>query len=364
MLLLDAYGFGHPRASSGDDTRILRSSHGDDAFYARWAREARAVWEAFGQEQRVELFVQAGTLWFARRESGFEADSEATLRGLDIPVEHLSTDEVVHRWPGIRVDDLAWALFEPQGGLLLARRGVETVARAARRAGVDLRIGGGAPARIPCRGSTGVDQPARRLADHRRGVRLRVRTLAAGALPGHDRRPDPRDEAERALPGTGARRRALDGAALPDLGRLRDDLLRDRRGRHDRRQGRDQIPTARRSTPPGPPTGSSIPRPCRRSVTIAASGSLTWPRRRSSRRASASTRRPKTAHFLIDRHPSLDDVWLVGGGSGHGFKHGPVIGRYVADLLDGHEPTDEERRFSWTRDRSALTHLRTSAELV
>ena len=140
VLLLDAYGFGHPRASSGDDTRILRSSHGDDAFYARWAREARAVWEAFGQEQRVELFVQAGTLWFARRESGFEADSEATLRGLDIPVEHLSTDEVVHRWPGIRVDDLAWALFEPEGGLLLARRGVETVARAARRAGVDLRI--------------------------------------------------------------------------------------------------------------------------------------------------------------------------------------------------------------------------------
>ena len=70
------------------------------------------------------------------------------------------------------------------------------------------------------------------------------------------------------------------------------------------------------------------------------------------------------AHFLIDRHPSLDDVWLVGGGSGHGFKHGPVIGRYVADLLDGHEPTDDERRFSWSRDRSVPTHLRTSAELV
>jgi sarcosine oxidase len=37
--------------------------------------------------------------------------------------------------------------------------------------------------------------------------------------------------------------------------------------------------------------------------------------------------------FLIDRHPELENVWLVGGGSGHGFKHGPAIGEYVADRL-------------------------------
>lgn len=34
--------------------------------------------------------------------------------------------------------------------------------------------------------------------------------------------------------------------------------------------------------------------------------------------------------FLIDRHPDFDNVWLVGGGSGHGFKHGPALGEYVA----------------------------------
>lgn len=34
--------------------------------------------------------------------------------------------------------------------------------------------------------------------------------------------------------------------------------------------------------------------------------------------------------FLIDRHPELENVWLVGGGSGHGFKHGPAVGEYVA----------------------------------
>jgi sarcosine oxidase len=34
--------------------------------------------------------------------------------------------------------------------------------------------------------------------------------------------------------------------------------------------------------------------------------------------------------FLIDKHPALENVWLVGGGSGHGFKHGPSLGEYVA----------------------------------
>jgi glycine/D-amino acid oxidase-like deaminating enzyme len=48
--------------------------------------------------------------------------------------------------------------------------------------------------------------------------------------------------------------------------------------------------------------------------------------------------------FLIDRHPNMENVWFVGGGSGHGFKHGPAVGEYVtARILDGAEG---EKRFS------------------
>ena len=318
VLLLDAYGFGHPRASSGDDTRILRSSHGDDAFYARWAREARAVWEAFGQEQRVELFVQAGTLWFARRESGFEADSEATLRGLDIPVEHLSTDEVVHRWPGIRVDDLAWALFEPEGGLLLARRGVETVARAARRAGVDLRIAAVRPPEPRAEGrlesislldgsritaeafvfACGPWLPA--LFPDTIGDRIRVTKQSVhylGPAPGDGRWMAPRFptwvDYETTFYGIGAVATTGVKVATDSYG------------------------------PPFDPAGSAGPgrrsrRPCRRSVTTAASGSRTWPRRPSSRRASASTRRPKTriSSSTAIRHSTTCGSWVAGQATG------------------------------------------------
>jgi sarcosine oxidase len=37
--------------------------------------------------------------------------------------------------------------------------------------------------------------------------------------------------------------------------------------------------------------------------------------------------------FMIDRHPDFDNLWIVGGGSGHGFKHGPYLGEYVADRV-------------------------------
>jgi glycine/D-amino acid oxidase-like deaminating enzyme len=42
-----------------------------------------------------------------------------------------------------------------------------------------------------------------------------------------------------------------------------------------------------------------------------------------------------SGHFLIDRHPDFNDIWLVGGGSGHGFKHGPAVGEYVASQING-----------------------------
>jgi glycine/D-amino acid oxidase-like deaminating enzyme len=68
------------------------------------------------------------------------------------------------------------------------------------------------------------------------------------------------------------------------------------------------------------------------------------------------------SNFLIDRHPDLSNVWLVGGGSGHGFKHGPSIGRHVVALLDGHQAGGDERRFALAADRRGPAGLRTYAD--
>jgi glycine/D-amino acid oxidase-like deaminating enzyme len=57
--------------------------------------------------------------------------------------------------------------------------------------------------------------------------------------------------------------------------------------------------------------------------------------------------------FLIDRHADFDDIWLVGGGSGHGFKHGPAVGEYLAQRVDS--KVDENPRFSLVTKTVART---------
>ena len=47
-------------------------------------------------------------------------------------------------------------------------------------------------------------------------------------------------------------------------------------------------------------------------------------------------------NFILDRHPGAENVWIVGGGSGHGFKHGPVIGEMVTDAVLGSKPPPKE----------------------
>lgn len=50
-------------------------------------------------------------------------------------------------------------------------------------------------------------------------------------------------------------------------------------------------------------------------------------------------------NFILDRHPGAENVWIVGGGSGHGFKHGPVIGEMVTDAVPGSKPPPKEMLF-------------------
>ena len=48
--------------------------------------------------------------------------------------------------------------------------------------------------------------------------------------------------------------------------------------------------------------------------------------------------------FLIDRHPELENIWIAGGGSGHGFKHGSMVGEYVSNRILHNAPA--EARFA------------------
>ncbi len=357
--LIDAFGAGHSRATSGDETRIIRASHGADPFYARWSREAREAWIALGEATGERLFVPAGALWFAHTEDGFEAASESTLRELGIPVERLSPKALAARWPQLAATDLAFAVFEPEGGLLMARRGVAVVARQFETEGGRFELAWASPGR-------------------RRGRRLEAVVTGDGIRHGADQ---------------------FVFAAGPWLPRLFPDVV----GDLIRVTKQDVVFVG---SPPGDGRFRAEELPCWVDYEAAFYGvpgvegrgmklapdrygpvfdpshgerivdpeSVRLARRYLSRRFPALADAPVVetrvcqyettpdSHFVIDRHPDLDNVWLVGGGSGHGFKHGPVIGRHVVGRLEGASLAPGEERFGLAHPRVPQATLRTGAD--
>jgi sarcosine oxidase subunit beta len=163
VTLLDAWGAGHLRATSSDEHRIIRSAHGEDRFCARWSRRALRHWERFEQEWNVPLFHRSGVLWFSASETSWEADSEATLRSLGIPVERLDPAAITARWPVIDPAGAAFGVFEPEAGFLMARRGVAATVAAFQRAGGRYALAAVRPGRSQGRSVLDiVDQAGRR----------------------------------------------------------------------------------------------------------------------------------------------------------------------------------------------------------
>ncbi len=360
-LLIDAFGAGHSRATSGDETRIIRSSHGADAFYSRWSREAREAWIELGEASGERLFLPAGALWFARAAGGFEEASEQTLRELDIPVERLSPAEVAARWPQLATDDLAFATFEPEAGLLMARRGIAAVARQFEAEGGCFELAWVGLGK----------QRGRRLLDvavsdgtHHAADQF---VFAAGPwLPrlfpevaGDLIRVTKQDVVFVGSPAGDGRFGAqhlpcwVDYAAafygIPDVEGRGMKIGPDRYGpvfdpsHGERIVDPESVRLARRYLAQRFPDLADAPvvetRVCQYETT------------------------PDT-HFVIDRHPAFDNVWLVGGGSGHGFKHGPMIGRHLVGRLAGAPLAPGEERFGLGHMRTPQANLRTGADAM
>jgi glycine/D-amino acid oxidase-like deaminating enzyme len=131
VTLVEQVAPGHVRSGSGDESRLIRCSHGDDALHATMARRALALW----RELDPRLVAEAGVAWFARREDGWEVESERTLLALGIPCERVDPQRL---FPSVQTDDLAFTLLEPDAGILRARDGVRALAARAVQAGARL----------------------------------------------------------------------------------------------------------------------------------------------------------------------------------------------------------------------------------
>lgn len=337
VALLDAYGPGNARSSSGGQTRVIRMGYGDKEIYTRWSMRSLGLWKSLlGESARATFFVPAGVLWMARGEDPLTTTTLATLSRLGVEHERLTRPELESRWPQIDFGPITWAIHEPKSGFLAAFHAVQAVVQQALASGADyLQESVVAPS-----GRSGLASVTTRSG----------RTLRAGAfvfacgpwLP----KLFPELLGERIFPtrqevfyfGPPAGDARFKPPALPVWVDFAEEIY----GLPDFK-GRGCKFALDRHGPPADP--DSLER-------VVDPESLARVREFVGRRFPALKDAPvigsevcqyentSNGDFLIDRHPDLENVWLVGGGSGHGFKHGPALGEYVAArLLDG-KPVD------------------------
>ena len=324
VTLVDQFAPGDARATSGGETRLIRCGHGPDAGYAASARRARTLWRELEAECGEELLVECGVTWLAHREDGWEADTIPVLAAQGIPCERLEPEAGARLFPSFRPDGLAFLLHEPEAGVLRAQRATRALARAAAAHGAELVRGRAAP-----------QGTAVRLEDGR-VLEADAVVWACGAWLGRlfgDVLPIASTRQELFFLDGGPAWRAPGVPAYVDF----DEAVygtRDLDG-----LGVKAAPDF--DGPPLDPDADLPPATAAGECRVRAWLAGRFPALADAPLAGSKTCRYELSpdsHFLAARHPEHPAVWLLGGGSGHGFKHGPAIAERVAAALAGGEP--------------------------
>ena len=334
VLLLDAYGPANSRASSGGESRIIRMGYGADEIYTRWSMNALPKWkELFARTGRPELFQRTGVLWVAREGEKIALATMKTLDRVGCRFEKLSLAQLVERFSAMSFESDCWGILEPESGVLMARRAVHAVVEDAKKSGVaydtafvrtpiarqgkarEITTESGETysaanfvfASGPWLGKMFPDLLAGRIFPSRQEV------FFFGVPPG-DRRFAP--------PQTPTWLKISDEFyGMPDIENRGLKIAHDRHG--------PAVDPDTQSREPSPEAIALARDYVARRFPVLRGAPIVETR-------VCQYENTSNGHFLIDRHPQMEDVWLVGGGSGHGFKHGPSLGEYVAEhLLNG-----------------------------
>ena len=145
MTLVDAWGPGNMRASSGGETRVIRGSYGDRVIYTRMAARALHLWREFEREWGREFFIRTGALWMFQGDDAFARHSVEAMSAEGLPAERPTLADARRRWPQIDLDGIRSLMFEPEAGYLLARQSCAHVVERARALGAEYRLAAGRP---------------------------------------------------------------------------------------------------------------------------------------------------------------------------------------------------------------------------
>lgn len=348
VLLLDEYGPGNSRASSGGETRIIRMGYGADEIYTRFAQRSLAQWKSFCSATGYALFHETGVLWMAGADHSRVRQTMATLRKCGVPFEEMDRPGLERRYPQIAFDRVTGGFLEPQSGVLFARRAAAAVAQDSVKLGAEFRIahvetprGSGRLKAVKCSGGEiaagqfvfACGAWLGKVFPEILGQKIfptRQEVFFIGVPPGDERFASP------ALPTWLFQEDEYYG--MPDLEGRGLKIALDRHGERVDPDTQSRLATSAEAETVKEYVASRFP--ALRGAPIVEARVCQY-------------ENTSNGDFLMDRHPELENVWLVGGGSGHGFKHGPAVGEYVAQqMLDGVKP---EPRFSLAT-KAAVQH--------
>ena len=344
VTVVDAYGAGNSRQTSGGETRGVRTSYGDrphGRFWTRWAGEAIGKWiewdEMGGERLLPRVFFNTGDLILRSETSQYIQNTRSHWDALGTPYESLTPDEVAYRWPWIRFEDLSVALFEPAAGVVRARRAIESVARVFEEEGGTIQIGrasfgerdGSMLRSVAIDGSGPLSGGTTIFAcgpwfptfmPELMGNRIRTsigHTFYFAVPPGDTRFSFP-NMPSYGVPG------CTGWPALPP----------DHRGFRVRTGGRpgSDPDTSDRWIPP---EAHERPRQILERHFPDLVGAAINETRACHYESSVD------GNFIVDHHPDFNNVWLLGGGSAEAFKFGPVLGEYIARRVLGVEDDPE-----------------------
>lgn len=330
VLLVDAWGPAHARAASGGESRMTRSDYGADEIYTRMAVDSLPEWRALSDDAGLPIFHKTGVLFLFQGETPYATDSIAVHKRLGLPLDVIERAGLRRRFPQIETGDIGFGLYEAEFGALMARRAVQTL--------VD---------RFVANGGTYLNA---KIAPPKGGARLTAlktdkgETLSASRFvfacgpwlpklfPDHlGQRIFPTRQEVFFFAAAGGDTRFAPGAmpgwadwnggdlyyGFPDLEARGFKIAYDKHGPKIDPDGGDRITSVE---------GLQRIR--------------TYMARRFPGMANAPLVESRVCpyensangDFLIDLHPVWKNAVLIGGGSGHGFKHGPAVGRYAAQL--------------------------------
>ena len=342
VTLLDAYGPGNSRASSGGETRLIQADN-DNVIYVKSAIRAYELWKEMEEESGEKLVLATGRLLMAQqeevREYALRRKKQLETQGIT-NTEVLSQDELRYRWPQIYSEDLAVAMYNdggPSGSTLLARKGCQVVARQLEKNGGTLRIAHGLPEMkngkvIGIKLRDGETLTAQfyifacgpwlskifpnlllpKLQVQRRDV-LFVGTPAGDHRFSHPNLPEWSVYGSAYYGFPDIESRGLKVAPYPDYNSFDPDLDERLISPYQVKRAHDFVKERFPALAGQPITESRV---CQ--VTNSTDG-----------------------NFIVDQMPGSTNTWIIGAGSGHGFKHGPAIGEYAAKRILG-ETVDSE----------------------